>query len=104
MIHNDRFYKAELLILAALKDLDKTCDQIMLLIEEKTQNVFHIKKGILLTSLYYFEQASLITSYLKDGQTYFHMEAPGYVRLDTLKRDYYLIRDNVELILQDIEV
>lgn len=93
MIHNDRFYKLEMLVLIILKQDDYTCDKIYSIIKKYSQDIIQVKAGIILTSLYYFEESHLISHYTYANQTYYHIENAGIVRLDTLKRGYQQITD-----------
>lgn len=88
MIHDDRFYKLELLILALLKHKDYTSCEITHLIQKLSQQTISIKEGIVFTKLYYYTDANLLSTYVKDNQTYYHINEAGLIRYDMLKRSY----------------
>jgi len=101
MIYNDRFYKLEMLILSILQSGDNSSSQIKQKIAEKSHDYFQIKTGVLLASLYYMKNAQLISEYQQDDDFIFHIESAGYVRLETLQRQYTAITHHLDLILKE---
>lgn len=101
MINNDRFYKLEMLILSILQCNDYSCFQLKNEILKKSQNYFEIKSGVLLTSLYYMKNAQLISEYSQDDDYFFHIENAGYVRLETLQRQYTTIKQHLDCLLKE---
>ena len=61
MIHNDRFFKLEMLILAILNQRDCTSEELTSFLH--FQNTLSIKEGVVLTSLFFFLESHLITQY-----------------------------------------
>lgn len=94
MIYKDRFYKLEMLILALLDRKDENLEDMKTIFQKNDMS--SIKQGKLLASLFFFLQASLVSSYQKDGQTYYHIESAGRVRLETLKRQYQQVHKEIE--------
>ncbi|MFR7592444.1 MAG: hypothetical protein ACLUVC_13465 [Longibaculum sp.] len=99
MIKNDYFYKLEMIILSILSQDDYTCDQIQTIIQKHSHDMIHIKAGTVLTSLFYFEEANLISQTRFAHTTYYHIENSGRVRLDTLKRNYHNIVHSIDDLL-----
>lgn len=94
MIQQDHFFKLEMLILSLLCDDDYTSEQLLEIIHKQSKNFIHIKLGVLLTFLYFLEDAHLISSYLNQN-IYYHIETAGIVRLETLKRHYSQMQDAI---------
>ena len=94
MIHNDRFFKLEMLILAILNQRDCTSEELTSFLH--FQNTLSIKEGVVLTSLFFFLESHLITQYKRDNHTYYHIESAGTVRLDTLKRRYLELKEVIK--------
>ena len=86
MIHNDRFFKLEMLILAILNQRDCTSEELTSFLH--FQNTLSIKEGVVLTSLFFFLESHLITQYKRDNHTYYHIESAGTVRLDWRNMSY----------------
>ena len=99
MIHNDRFFKLEMLILAILNQRDCTSEELTSFLN--SQNTLSIKEGVVLTSLFFFLESHLISQLKKDNYTYYHIESAGTVRLDTLKRRYLELKDIIKDILNN---
>ena len=72
MIHNDRFFKLEMLILAILNQRDCTSEELTSFLH--FQNTLSIKEGVVLTSLFFFLESHLITQYKRDNHTYYHID------------------------------
>lgn len=98
MIRQDSFFKLEMLILSLLNDTDYTSEQLLEIIHQQSDNFINIKLGVLLTSLYFLEDAHLISSY-QDQSIYYHIETPGMVRLETLKRRYFQMKDAITQVM-----
>ena len=99
MIHNDRFFKLEMLILAILNQRDCTSEELTSFLH--FQNTLSIKEGVVLTSLFFFLESHLITQYKRDNHTYYNIESAGTVRLDTLKRRYLELKEVIKDILNN---
>lgn len=98
MIYKDRFYKLEMLILIALEKHDCTINNLVHIIQKESHGVMNIRAGVILSSLFYFEEAMLISSYERDD-IYYHLEGSGIVRLETLKRRYYQMQNAIDNVL-----
>lgn len=98
MINNDHFYKSEMLILSILQNKDYTVDELSEMFG--SIDIFQIKTGSLLTSLFFFIESHLVTQYEKENHFYYHIESAGLVRLDTLKRRYIETKEAIEDILK----
>lgn len=96
----DHFYKFEMLILSLLNKSDLEFFDIFKYINNSSHNYIKIKKGVLFTILYHLEIAQLISHYNKNNQDFYHIEEPGQVRYDMLKRDYQNLNTAIESIMQ----
>lgn len=99
MIYKDRFYKLEMLILVLLEKRDYTHDNLVEIIHKESQGAIYPKAGVVFSTLFYFEEALLVSSYEKQDDIYYHIEKAGLVRLQTLKRQYWQIQDAIQSIL-----
>lgn len=98
MIHQDRFFKLEMLILSLLHQRNYTCEQLWHIFQNQANEVINIKQGIILASLYYLKEAHLISA-IQGQVTYYHIEKAGIIRLETLKRRYKVAQNSIETIL-----
>lgn len=99
MIYKDRFYKLEMLILVLLEKRDYTHDDLVKIIHKESQGAICPKAGVIFSTLFYFEEALLVSSYEKQDDIYYHLEKAGLVRLQTLKRQYQKIQDAIQRVL-----
>lgn len=77
-----RFLKIELLILKLLKTKDCCDEDIFTYI----QSFETIPIGEILTALFFMQETHLIAS--DSQERYYHIQEAGYVRYETLKREY----------------
>lgn len=88
MFKNNRFYNIELLLLSLLSKSDLDCFQISHIINKHSLGYIKVKNGVLLTTLYHFENSRLISHYENNHLLYYHLEDAGKVRLEMLQREY----------------
>lgn len=103
MFKINNFNNIEFLLLSLLFKSDLECFEISDIINEYSKEQIKVKDGILFTTLYYFENSCLISSYEKNDYLYYHIEEAGKIRLEMLKREYTHFLSGIQQTLDHIQ-
>ena len=106
MALRDSFKKGslEMLVLALLKSGDKYGYEISHLIGERGSSVLSVPEGSLYPTFYRLETEKYISSYKKlvgerRTRVYYHLEPVGEERLAVLVREYQIVSQSIQKIL-----